>query len=146
MPHFDLRVAAARGLISAGIEGRDDLDAVTALMRQDGVQQFGDRTALVWGIEDGKRFTSVTTALHEAEEREFISLAERAAADRSGAIPGRLPRSAYRTIRIALHRRTRQDAAGCDRAAGKRWAVQRCNRRRRCRKKCHAQTACGGMA
>jgi hypothetical protein len=90
VPHFDLRVAAARGLISAGIKGREDMDAVTALMRQDGVQQYGDRTALVWGIEDGKRFTSVTTALHEAEERKFIALAQRAAADRRGAIPGRL--------------------------------------------------------
>ena len=77
VPHFDLRVAAGRGLVAAGIEDRKDLDAVTAVMREDGVLQYGDKTALVWGIEDGKRYTSVTTSLHEADEQEFISLAQR---------------------------------------------------------------------
>ena len=33
---------------------RKDLDAVTAVMREDGVLQYGRKTALVWGIEDGK--------------------------------------------------------------------------------------------
>ena len=107
---------------------------------------MASRTALVWGIEDGKSFTSVTTALHEAEEREFISLAQAGCGRSERCHTGEAARSAYRTVRIALHRRTRQDAAGGNRAAGKRRAVQRCDRRRRCREERHAQAACGGMA
>ncbi|MFL5252958.1 MAG: MobF family relaxase [Rhodopila sp.] len=87
LTHWDVRVAAARGLVQAGIDGLGDIDAVTAIMRREGVMQYGEKTALVWGIEDGKRYTSVTTALHEADEQEFIRLAKDAAADRSGAIP-----------------------------------------------------------
>jgi hypothetical protein len=90
LPHFDLRVTAARGLVAAGIGSRDDIDAVTSAMREEGVQQYGDKTALVWGLEDGKRYTSVTTALHEADEQEFVRLARKAAADRGGAIPSTL--------------------------------------------------------
>ena len=51
------------------------------------VTQCGERTALVWGLEEGKRYTSVTTALHETQEQEFIRLAQTAAADRSAALP-----------------------------------------------------------
>ena len=90
LTHWDLRVAAARGLVQAGIEDRRDIDAVTALMRQEGVRQYGERTALVWGVEEGKRYTSVTTALHEADERAFIRLARAASRDRSTALPAPL--------------------------------------------------------
>jgi hypothetical protein len=87
VPHFDLRVAAARGLVDAGISDLADIAAVTQIMRSEGVQQYGERTALVWGLEEGKRYTSVTTALHESQEQEFIRLAQAAAADRSAALP-----------------------------------------------------------
>lgn len=90
LTHWDLRVAAARGLVRAGIDDRRDIDAVTAIMRQEGVLQYGERTALVWGIEDGKRYTSVTTALHEADERAFIRLVKAASLDRSAALPAPL--------------------------------------------------------
>jgi conjugative relaxase-like TrwC/TraI family protein len=90
LTHWDLRAAAARGLVQAGIAARHDIDAVTALMRQEGVLQYGERTALVWGIEDGKRYTSVTTALHEADEQAFIRLAKTASLDRSTALPAPL--------------------------------------------------------
>jgi hypothetical protein len=90
VPHFDLRVAAARGLVVAGIGGLADIDAVTATMRSEGVQQYSDKTALVWGLEVGKRYTSVTTALHESDEQAFLRLARQAAEDRSAAIPARL--------------------------------------------------------
>jgi conjugative relaxase-like TrwC/TraI family protein len=88
--HWDVRVAAARGLVQAGITGLGDIDAVTAIMRKEGVIQYGEKTALVWGVEHGKRYTSVTTALHENDERDFVRLAQKASADRSGAIPGTL--------------------------------------------------------
>ena len=88
--HWDVRVAANRGLIQAGISDGTDTDAVTRIMREEGVQQYGERTGLVWGLEDGKRYTSVTTALHERDEQEFIRLTQAASHDRSGAIPARL--------------------------------------------------------
>jgi len=102
VPHFDLRVAAGRGLVAAGIDDRKDLDAVTAIMRQDGVLQYGGKTALVWGIEDGKRYTSVTTSLHEADEQEFIALARAAATDRGAVIPARLLEKTLEHSRLDL--------------------------------------------
>jgi len=86
--HFDLRVGAGRGLVDAGIKGLDDFNAVTALMRSEGVVQFGERTALMWGQEENR--VSVTTTLHVGQEREFVALAKSAARDRSGALPGEL--------------------------------------------------------
>ena len=89
--HHDLRVAAFQGLIHAGNAGGiADADAVTRIMREEGVKQYGEQTALLWGQEADKRHVSVTTELHEAQETEFISLARVAAEDRSGAIPARL--------------------------------------------------------
>ncbi len=90
VPHWDARVAAARGLIEAGIAGISDIDAVTRIMRDEGVRQYGEKTGLVWGVEEGKRFTSITTALHETDEQAFIRLARTAAADRSAALPAAL--------------------------------------------------------
>ena len=85
--HFEPRIAAARGMIAMGGGDLTDIDAITAIMREHGVQQYGERTELVWGVEEGKRYTSVTTGLHEAHEREFIKLAQSAAADQTGALP-----------------------------------------------------------
>lgn len=90
VPHWDVRVTAARGLVDAGITAIIDVNSVTALMRQNGVEQYGERTALVWGIEAGRRYTSVTTALHESQEDEFIGLAKAANADTSAATDARL--------------------------------------------------------
>jgi hypothetical protein len=85
--HFEPRITAARGMIAMGGGDLKDVDAITAHMREHGVQQYGERTELVWGIEEGKRYTSVTTGLHEVQEQEFVRLAKSAAEDRSGAIP-----------------------------------------------------------
>jgi hypothetical protein len=82
----DVRVAALRQLINTGIDGHADVDAVTQIMRDEGVSQYGGKTALVWGQETDKRHVSVTTELHESDEKEFIRLAKAAAADRSGGI------------------------------------------------------------
>lgn len=87
LSHFEARTAAARGLIEYGCQGLEDLNAVTKLMRQEGVTQYGQPTALVWGREAGSRYMKLTTALHEAQEREFIALAKQAGTDRSGALP-----------------------------------------------------------
>lgn len=88
LTHHELRVAAYQGLIHAGNAGGvRDADAVTQLMRDEGVKQYGERTAIVWGQEPEKRHVSVTTTLHQAHEAEFVRLAKAAAEDRSGAIP-----------------------------------------------------------
>lgn len=88
--HFDLRVAALRGLVATRCDGLDDIDAVTKIMREKGVTQYGERTALLWGKEEGKRYISVTTSLHESDEKEFVALGKAAAADKSGVIPERV--------------------------------------------------------
>ena len=93
LTHWDLQVAAARGLVDVG--SRDvagDLLAVTKKMRDDGVRQYGEQTSLVWGQEPGKRVVSVTTGLHESQEQAFIQLARAAAEDRSAALPAGLLR------------------------------------------------------
>jgi conjugative relaxase-like TrwC/TraI family protein len=93
LTHWDLQVAAGRGLVDTG--SRDvsgDILAVTKIMRTEGVQQYGEQTELLWGPEPGKRTVSVTTGLHESQEREFIRLAQAAAADRSAALPAELLR------------------------------------------------------
>jgi TrwC relaxase len=86
----DLREIAARGLIPAGID--DPATDIRAVMRDyysRGVQQHGERTAIIVGNDvpiRGRAERSITTALHEAQERELISLAQVAAADRSAAL------------------------------------------------------------
>ena len=93
LPHWTTHVAAARGLVEAGSHDvTDDVLAITKLMREEGIRQHGETTALVWGQEPGKRTISVTTALHENQEQEFIRLAQVAASDRSAALPERLLR------------------------------------------------------
>jgi conjugative relaxase-like TrwC/TraI family protein len=90
VPHFDLRIAALRGLIETGIADLSDVSTVTRLMWKEGVQQFGSKTPLAYGQEEGVRHVSVTTVLHGNEEAEFVRLGKTAAADRSGAIPEQL--------------------------------------------------------
>jgi conjugative relaxase-like TrwC/TraI family protein len=84
--HWDLRVAALRGLVATGNDGLADVRAVTGIMSSEGVVQSGQKTALAWGREDGKRHVSVTTALHVSDEAEFIRLMKAAAADKAGAV------------------------------------------------------------
>jgi hypothetical protein len=93
LTHWTTHVAAARGLVEAGSHDvTDDVLAITKVMREEGIRQHGETTALVWGQEPGKRTISVTTALHESQEQEFIRLAQAAASDRSTALPERLLR------------------------------------------------------
>ena len=82
----DARTAALRGLIAAGIEETADVGRVTALFRSEGVRQYGEATALVWGRAGERGEVGITTALHAADEAEFMRLARAAAADRTGAL------------------------------------------------------------
>ena len=67
-----------------------DINAVTRMMREEGVLQYGEKTELVWGEDDGRWHEKITTGLHESQEKEFIALARAAADDRSAAIPEKL--------------------------------------------------------
>ena len=59
-------------------------------MREQGVEQFGERTALVWGQDEDKRRVSISTELHESQELEFVALARAAAQDHGAALPRQL--------------------------------------------------------
>jgi hypothetical protein len=83
----DIRSIAGRGLIPVGAKSVTDINAVTQMMREEGVMQQGKKTALVWGHEQGARHVSVTTELHETQEKRFIELAKSLADDKSAAIP-----------------------------------------------------------
>ncbi|MDN3564281.1 MobF family relaxase [Paeniroseomonas aquatica] len=82
----DARTAALRGLIAAGIAETGDIERVTAAFRGEGVRQYGEATALVWGRQGERGEIGITTALHAADEQDFLRLAKAAAGDRSGAL------------------------------------------------------------
>lgn len=88
-----LRTAAARGLIASGIKDASDIDRVTAAMREHGVRHDGQMAGLVWATEPAEPpiggrepRVKVTTTVHVAQERVAMTLASRAAADRTGAL------------------------------------------------------------
>ena len=85
----EARVAAGRGLVAAGVEGPEDIDAVTRAFASRGVRQDGQDTRLLWGrVTDaqGQEVVKLTTSLQADREAELLRLAREAAADRSGAL------------------------------------------------------------
>jgi hypothetical protein len=69
LTQWDLRVAALRGLVKTGISGLADVAAVTKLMWREGVEQYGEKIAILFGQEPGKRAIAVTTVLHADQEQ-----------------------------------------------------------------------------
>lgn len=90
LDNADVRVAAARGLVEAGIADAREVSVLTKAMRDRGVAQQGERTKLRWARDrDGK--VKVTTDLHVEQEQEVLALARKAMADKAQAMPeGRL--------------------------------------------------------
>jgi conjugative relaxase-like TrwC/TraI family protein len=80
----EIRVAATRGLIAAGVDGPEETDAVVAAMFDHGIRQESQATRLI-AIRDGHH-TRVTTELHVKREQELVAMARVAAADRSTAL------------------------------------------------------------
>lgn len=81
----EIRTVAAQGLIATGMEDWRDVDRVTALFRERGVRQDGRMTNLLWDRDpDGAVW--ISTRMHEAQEQEFVAIARRLGADRSGAV------------------------------------------------------------
>ena len=85
----DARVAAARALVASGIEGPQDIDAVTRAFARRGVRHDGEEAGLLWGFATdtrGEETVKLTTTLHVEREQELVMLARAAAADRSAAL------------------------------------------------------------
>jgi hypothetical protein len=85
----DVRLAAARGLIAAGIDEAKDVDVVVRAIARRGVVQAGEHTAIFWGTQidqSGVERIKVSTELHEKWETEFVALSRAAAADKSAAL------------------------------------------------------------
>jgi hypothetical protein len=85
----DARLAAAKGLIAAGVESPAEVSAITKAMRERGVMQRGERTTLIWGDvkgENGRDKVGITTTLHRDEERVLIARARAAGQDRTAAL------------------------------------------------------------
>ena len=107
----DARVAAARGLVAAGVEGPEDIDAVTRMFASRGVRQDGRDTQLLWGMAtdaQGREAVRLTTTLQAERETELVALARAAAGDLSGVLsPQTLEEAVDR-----VSRRTGVDFAG----------------------------------
>ena len=88
----DARIAAAKGLIAAGIGGASDVDAITRAFRERGVQRRGEDAALIWGRvpgRQGRNRVAVTTTLDVREEQKLIETARAGARDRSAVLSGK---------------------------------------------------------
>jgi hypothetical protein len=85
----DARIAAAKGLIAAGIGEAVDVDAITQAFRERGVQRRGEGAALIWGRVPGRQGrdrVAVTTTLEVREEQRLIETARVGARDHSAAL------------------------------------------------------------
>lgn len=85
----DVRLAAARGFMSAGINDPvADMNAMMKHWAQGAVHQDGKATKLIWREAERGR-VKLTTELHRDQETELIALARRAVEDRTHALlPG----------------------------------------------------------
>ncbi len=85
----DARVAAAKGLIVAGIDQAEEVGMLTRAFRERGIQRRGEPAALVWGSIAGARGrekTAITTTLDEREESALIAAARAGGEDKSAAL------------------------------------------------------------
>ena len=81
----ELRVAAARGLVAASVDGPEDIAAVVHALGNRGVRQEDEDTRLI-AAREGRR-ARVTTAKHLGREEELVALAQTAARDHSATMP-----------------------------------------------------------
>jgi hypothetical protein len=120
----DARVAAARGLVAAGVAGPEDIDAVTRAFARRGVRQDGQDTQLLWGMATdarGQEAARLTTVLQADREAELVRLARTAAADRSGALTG----AAIEAAVMQAEARTGVDFAGSEHGRTQRLVMDR---------------------
>ena len=97
----DARVAAAKGLIVAGVGAADDVDAVAQAFRERGIRRRGEGTALIWGTvkgSQGRDRTAITTTLDIREENQLIGIARAGSRDKSSALMAKQIRAAIATF------------------------------------------------
>lgn len=85
----DARVAAARGLIAAGVESADEVSLITRAFRERGIRRRNESAALIWGTVQGRQGRdriAITTTLDVREERELIAIARAGSRDRGSAL------------------------------------------------------------
>ncbi len=85
----DARIAAAKGLIVAGVGNAEDVTAITRAFRERGIERRGQKAALVWGTvqgSQGRDRIAVTTTLDIAEEKRLIAIARAGGRDKSSAL------------------------------------------------------------
>ncbi len=85
----DARIAAAKGLIAAGVESPDDVNAITQAFRERGVQRRGEDASLIWGTvkgTQGRDRIAITTTLDLHEEENLVAIARAGSRDRKSAL------------------------------------------------------------
>jgi len=83
------RVAAAAGLVAAGIAEADEVEVVSALLIERGVMDGDSITAIIKRTERGPRggvLARLTTAAHVGREEQVVDLVRAAFADTEGAL------------------------------------------------------------
>jgi conjugative relaxase-like TrwC/TraI family protein len=94
LPESNVRLAAARALIAAGIEGADEIEGVLELIHTRGVRQEGQSVTLLPETPDPeadgtgwqRTVRRYTTGLHLEREAELVRLVRAAAMERRGAL------------------------------------------------------------
>ena len=82
-------IAAAKGLIVAGVETAEDVNAITRAFRERGIKRRGEDAALIWGSvpgPQGREKIAITTSLEEREEKILIATARAGGRDTSSAL------------------------------------------------------------
>lgn len=85
----DVRVAAAKGLIAAGIDTAEDVNTLTRAFRERGIRRRGEDTNLIWGQvagSQGREKIAITTSLEKREEEILIATAHAGGQDKSAAL------------------------------------------------------------
>jgi len=122
LPESQVRLAAARSLIAAGIEQADDVEEILELIHTRGIRQEGRTVTLLPGAPgadaDGKGWQraarSYTTGLHVEREGELIDLVREAAGEQRGALSAKAITAAVsrsgRDFSGTEHGRTQREA------------------------------------
>jgi len=93
----DARIAAAKGLIAAGVESAEDVNAVTRAFGERGIRRRGEDTALIWGMvqgSQGRERIAITTTLDIREEKNLVTIVRAGSQDRSSALSQKQIRAA----------------------------------------------------
>lgn len=95
------RIAAAKGLIAAGVDAADEVSAITYQYRERGIRRRGEDAGLIWSQVaggQGRERVSITTTLDAREERRLVATVRAGGNDRSAALPAEAIAAAVRAF------------------------------------------------